>query len=222
MLQVAQCKEVPKFYGLWHGKKKKYYSLVFEFVDGVTLREKLKTCTDMPLKEKTMIIYQITEVLSFLHDKKRHHRDIKPENIMIKKDDTVKLIDFGTAKLARMTMTYTSKAVGTTFYMAPDNFDYDSNNDSEKPIEISYHIDIWSLGVMITEILSGVFPYSHMTKNENHIESWLIQKKAFPVPHEIQKKYSEFLPIIHKCLEVNKQLRCDGNTVLEYLKPYLD
>jgi len=230
VLLLLPCPVVPEFFGLWKGIKGKYYNLIFEYIEGATLRVKLNQEIQMEFKEKVTISYQISEVLCFLHNMKLIHRDIKPENIMITTNDKVKLIDFGTAKLASKTITFTSKAVGTTFYMSPDNFDFNSNDedgdgvDNPKPIAIGTAADVWSFGVMLTEILSGVFPYSHVTKNENYIESWLIQKKAFPIPQmiHIHKEYREFLPIIGKCLEIDKFNRCKSSEVLDFIRPFLN
>jgi len=140
---------------------------------------------------------------------------------MIMKDDRIKLIDFGTAKLATRTITYTSSAIGTTFYMAPDYYDFDDETESEKPVGHSTAVDVWSLGVILTEIISGVFPYSHVTRNETVIESMLIKRKKFPIPHEIKKDFHEFLPIIERCLELDRHKRCTSEDAMIFLKGYL-
>jgi len=218
-LQYAVCPEVPKFYGIWKGAKGVHYHLIFEYVEGKTLRDILEKLT---FDEKIKILYQTSEVVCFLHNKKLFHRDIKPENIMVNPDTyIIKLIDFGTAKLASKTVTFTSKAVGTTYYMAPDYFDFDDNDESDKPISYSLKVDVWSIGCMISELLSGVYPWFNLTKSENKVEAHLIKKSPFPIPKEIDANYPAFKPLLEKCLNVNADARCDCEEILAFLKPYL-
>jgi serine/threonine protein kinase len=207
-----QCPEVPKFFGIWKGKKGKYYNLIFEYVQGEALRHVMKK---LSTEEKISIIYQVAETLQFLHSKQLAHRDIKPENIIITTGQKVKMVDFGTALLAKTpgTMVFT-KSVVTTHYTAPDIFEEDSEVDDRR-------VDVWALGVLLTEVLSSVVPYSHITKNTAIIETYLIQKKPFPIPNEIIKNFENILPIIQKCLVVDKTQRCTSSDVVEFLKPFL-
>jgi len=218
-LQYAVCPEVPKFYGVWKGKKQIHYHLVFEFIEGKTLREVIHILT---FEEKIKIIYQTAEVMGFLHKRKLYHRDIKPENIMILPDmKTVKLIDFGTAKLASKTITYTSKAIGTTFYMAPDYFDFDEESESDKPISYNHKVYIWSIGCMISEILTGIYPWFNVTKNENKVEAHLIKKSPFPIPKEIDEKYPQFKPLIENCLKIKPDERYECDQIMAFLIPFM-
>jgi serine/threonine protein kinase len=215
------CPEVPKFFGVWKGKKGLYYNLIFEYIEGETLREKIQK-GDMVLDEKIRIIYDLAECLHFLHENKLLHRDVKPENIMIDKFHKIRLIDFGTAKLASKTITYTSSIIGTTHYLAPDNYDFSCDDGMEdKPVPHSTAVDIWSLGVMICEILSGIFPYSNITTNLQVIESLLVQQKPYPIPSQIKNKFSNFLPIIELCLKVDRKERCTAIDVKDYFKQFL-
>jgi serine/threonine protein kinase len=222
-LQFASklCPEVPKFFGVWKGKKGLYYNLIFEYIEGVTLRERIQK-GDMKLDEKIRIIYDLAECLHFLHENKLLHRDIKPENIMIDKFYKIRLIDFGTAKLASKTITYTSSVIGTTHYLAPDNFDFSCDDGMEdKPVPHTTAVDIWSLGVMICEILSGIFPYSNITSNLQIIESHLVQQKPYPIPSQIKKNFGEFLPIIELSLKVDRKERCTAIDVKDYFKQFI-
>ena len=122
-LQAAICEKVPKFYGVWRGETGKNYHLIFEFIVGEPLSNLIKNLT---LEEKIYILYKTAEVVRFLHHKKLYHRDIKPDNIMVNlKTKAIKLIDFGTAKLASKTVAFTKNASGTTIYMAPEFWDVD-------------------------------------------------------------------------------------------------
>jgi len=215
-LNFAECDHVPKFYGIWKGgQKKKHFALVFEFIEGNPLRNIMDA---LNFEEKLSVLIQIAEVMSFIHKKKLLHRDLKPENIMVNPEKKVKLIDFGTAKIAEKTISYTSKATGTTFYMAPDNFEVDEETESDKPISNTPKLDIWSLGCMISELLSGIYPWFNLTKQENKVETYLIKKHAFPIPKEIDAKYPEYKPIIESCTKLNPIERSSADDVIDFLK----
>jgi serine/threonine protein kinase len=217
-LNFADCVQVPKFFGIWKGgSKKKHFALVFEFIEGCPLRI-LITQNKLNNDEKISILIQVGEVMSFIHKKKLLHRDIKPENIMVDNDKKVKLIDFGTAKIAEKTISYTSKATGTTFYMAPDNFEVDVENETDKPIQNTPKIDVWSLGCLISEMITGVYPWMNLTKNEQKVESYLIKKHAFPIPKEVDTLCPNIRPIIVKCTQVDPNLRCTADEAVEDLK----
>jgi len=212
--------QVPCFHGVWKGIKGHHYHLVFEFIEGTTLREVMPKLDD---KEKMKVIYEICQLMNYFHMKKFFHRDLKPENIMISgPEKKVKLIDFGTARLASQTITYTSAALGTAFYMAPDNFHVDEDGDHEdnpeKVLTTGIKVDVWSIGCIITEILSGVFPWSNLTKNPTYVESFLIHKKPFPMPKEIEEKYPDFKDILEKCFKINPLERCSCQDLLDFIK----
>jgi serine/threonine protein kinase len=218
-LQVAEITHVPKFFGVWKGVKEKHYHLIFELINGKTLREVMEFLT---LDDKLSIIYQIADISSTLHKKKLLHRDIKPENIMIVLDTkAVKLIDFGTAKLATKTVTFTSKAVGTTFYMAPDFYNFENDDDSDKPISNSHKVDVWSIGCMISELLSGTYPWHNVTKSETKIEALLIKGHPFPIPKAIDDNFPQFKTLIERCTQTNPDQRCTSEDIKEFLLPYL-
>jgi hypothetical protein len=175
---------VPKFYGLW--KKQVYkYHIIFEYVDGNDLR---KIYDKLDRHTKLEIIRDVCEILEQLHLKKIIHRDIKPDNIMIQFDSKPFLIDFGTVKLAQHTTTYTEIQRGTFLYMAPECFDIDIDDMSDKPVPVSTYSDIWSMGCMISEIFSGVLPWHLMggpDLNETAIQKRLTNRAVFPIPNNI-------------------------------------
>ena len=133
----------------------------------------------------------------------------------------IKLIDFSTARLDKHTITYTSTAIGNSFYMAPDYYDFDEddkNMDLEKNIRISCKVDVWSVGCIISELLSGIFPWHNVTKNESKVEASLIQKKPFPIPIEIDKNYPEYKAMLQRCLEPNSDERGTCEDVRVFLR----
>ena len=128
--------------------------IVMEFVDGANLRQTIKTGTLAPA-EALAIVPQICEALQFAHDEGIVHRDIKPENILIDKRGRVKIADFGLAKLlgtdaADHSLTATHQVMGTLRYMAPEQM--------QGSREVDHRADIYSLGVVFYELLTGELP----------------------------------------------------------------
>ncbi|NOZ23275.1 MAG: serine/threonine protein kinase [Planctomycetes bacterium] len=136
------------------GQAGKFYYFLMEFVDGVNLRQAIKTQHIQP-KVALKIVTQICDALQFAHEEGVVHRDIKPENILLDKKGNVKIADFGLAKLvgpsrADFTLTSTGQIMGTPHYMAPEQM--------EKPLEVDQRADIYSLGVVFYEMLTGELP----------------------------------------------------------------
>ncbi|HUI05600.1 MAG TPA: protein kinase [Verrucomicrobiae bacterium] len=130
------------------------FYFVMEFVDGLNLRQLLNTGQISP-KEALAIVPQICEALQYAHDKGIVHRDIKPENILLAKDGTVKIADFGLAKLVGLepkdlTITGKGDVMGTPHYMAPEQV--------EHPQDVDHRADIYSLGVVFYQMLTGELP----------------------------------------------------------------
>jgi hypothetical protein len=125
-----------------------------EYVDGVNLRQ-LERREPLAPKEALAIVPQICDALQYAHDEGIVHRDIKPENILIDKKGRVKIADFGLAKLltraaADYTLTQPQQVMGTVHYMAPEQV--------EHPATVDQRADIYSLGVVFYEMLTGELP----------------------------------------------------------------
>ncbi|MGD1018713.1 MAG: protein kinase [Verrucomicrobiia bacterium] len=130
------------------------FYFVMEFVDGMNLRQLLDTGKIAP-KEALAIVPQICDALQYAHDKGIVHRDIKPENILIDKSGVVKIADFGLAKLVGLeakdlTITSARDVIGTPLYMAPEQI--------EHPQDVDHRADIYSLGVVFYQMLTGELP----------------------------------------------------------------
>ncbi len=136
---------------------------IMEFVDGVTLRE-LERAGKLSPREALQIVPQICEALQFAHDEGIVHRDIKPENILLDKKGRVKIADFGIAKILGATsgpdLTKTQSVVGTPMYMAPEQM--------EKPTSVDHRADIFSLGVVFYEMLTGELPLGKFGRRNVH------------------------------------------------------
>jgi tRNA A-37 threonylcarbamoyl transferase component Bud32 len=130
------------------------YYFVMEYVDGANLRQVLQAGTLSP-HEALAIIPQVCDALQFAHEEGVVHRDIKPENILVDRKGRVKIADFGLAKMIQpaagaYTLTVPGEVMGTPAYMAPEQI--------EKPREVDHRADIFSLGVVFYEMLTGELP----------------------------------------------------------------
>lgn len=127
--------------------------LVMEYVDGVNLRQVQRT-GGLSAREALAIIPRLCDALQYAHEKGVLHRDIKPENILLDAAGNVKIADFGLAKLggpnAMPTLTLTGARLGTAAYMAPEQI--------ESPQDVDHRADIYSLGVVLYEMLTGGLP----------------------------------------------------------------
>jgi serine/threonine protein kinase/capsular polysaccharide biosynthesis protein len=129
--------------------------LVMEFVDGGNLRQ-VEQAGRLTPEQALAIVPQICEALQFAHNEGIVHRDIKPENILLDKRGRVKITDFGIAKILGLTateeapLTGARDVVGTPHYMAPEQI--------EKPRTVDHRADIYSLGVVFYEMLTGELP----------------------------------------------------------------
>ncbi|MGO9479802.1 MAG: protein kinase domain-containing protein [Limisphaerales bacterium] len=127
---------------------------IMEYVDGPNLRQ-VEQAGKLPPREALAIIPQICAALQFAHDEGIVHRDIKPENILLDKKGRVKIADFGLAKILGQEpkdfrLTGARDIMGTPHYMAPEQV--------EKPQTVDHRADIYSLGVVFYEMLTGELP----------------------------------------------------------------
>ena len=136
------------------GRAGPFSYLMLEYVEGVNLRDLMRGGMMEPA-DAFEIIPQICDALQYAHDSGIVHRDIKPENILVDQQGRVKITDFGLAKLARedgpdRNLTGTNQVMGTPNYMAPEQV--------EKPRQVDHRADIYALGVVFYELLTGELP----------------------------------------------------------------
>jgi predicted Ser/Thr protein kinase len=145
----------PRIVGVYDfGESGGLFYLLMEFVDGVNLRGLLRQGRLEP-EEALRIVPQICEALQYAHEDGIVHRDIKPENILLDRRGNVKIADFGLAKLLGTlspdsALTGSQQVLGTLRYMAPEQM--------EKPLTVDHRADIYSLGVVFYEMLTGELP----------------------------------------------------------------
>ena len=152
------------------GQRDGIYFLLMEFVDGVTLRQALRAepIKKLSSKETLGIVGQLCDALQFAHDEGVVHRDIKPENILIDKRGRVKIADFGLARLLGQsptmpTLTGTHQLMGTPAYMAPEQI--------EGLPGIDHRADIYSMGVVFYELLTGELPLGRFSPPSERAET---------------------------------------------------
>jgi len=125
--------------------------IVMEHIAGSSLKKVIEESPMPPLKDILNWIRQIGDALSKAHQQGIVHRDIKPDNILVTDDGITKIVDFGLAKLIDYSgITDTGKTLGTAAYMSPEQAE---GND------VDHRTDIWSLGVVFYEVLTGIKPY---------------------------------------------------------------
>ncbi len=184
--------------------------IAMAYYEGDTLKDKIDSNkTGLDIEECLDIASQIADGLSRAHSKEIIHRDIKPANILMTEEGQVKIIDFGLAKLKGHTMlTKTGTTLGTVAYMSPEQ---------TRGEVVDHRSDIWSLGVMIYEMLAGEQPFKgdydqaiiYSIMNE---EPEFITKIRSEVPVEIER-------ILIKALEKNPEKRYQSvKEMLEALK----
>nr|ART36319.1 C598 [uncultured bacterium] len=166
-----------------------------ELIDGSTLREQLSYKESLQLNQILKIGVQVAEALSAAHQAGITHRDIKPENIMLRKDGYAKVLDFGLAKLSEpgalttgsgsedatrhQVNTTPGMVMGTVSYMSPEQ---------ARGKKTDARTDIWSLGVVLYEMLSGRVPFTGETVNHTIVS--ILEKEPVPlenVPAELQR-----------------------------------
>ena len=151
------------------------FYFLMEFVDGATLRQ-LQTTAQVSPREALAIVPQICDALQYAHDMGIVHRDIKPENILLDRQGRVKVADFGLAKLVGIDpepvaqggaapggpVTEAGKVMGTPQYMAPEQ--------RERPQEVDHRADIYSLGVVFYQLLTGELPLGRFAPPSRKVE----------------------------------------------------
>lgn len=136
------------------GQTSGLHFFLMEFVDGTNLRQ-LQRSGHLSPRQALQIIPQICDALQYAHDEGVVHRDIKPENVLLDRRGRVKIADFGLAKILdpdpeAHRLTVEGQVMGTPHYMAPEQID--------RPLEVDHRADIYSLGVVFYEMLTGELP----------------------------------------------------------------
>ena len=124
--------------------------IVMELIDGITLKQYMARRGEMDWRESLHFIIQIMRALEHAHSRGIIHRDIKPQNIMVLRDGSVKVADFGIACLQNNAQTMTQDALGSVHYISPEQ---------ARGEHIDARSDIYSAGVVLYEMLTGRLPF---------------------------------------------------------------
>ena len=176
---------------------------VMEYVEGHTLKShitNLKSGEGIPLRQALEWTIQIAQGLKAAHEKSIVHRDIKPENVMMTKDGSLKIMDFGIAKLRGSSgLTKTGTSLGTLAYMSPEQ---------AQGLAADHRSDIWSLGVVLYEMLTGELPFK--AEHEAAL-MYLIVNEQPPVPSQLDRKIPHPVDsVVRRMLEKDRGQRCQS------------
>lgn len=167
-------------YDVSHSDEREY--IVMELISGITLKQYMDKKGALDWKEAVHFSKQITRALSHAHERGIIHRDIKPQNIMLLRDGTLKVADFGIAALENEVYENNGQTIGSIHYIAPEQAR--GNNPDARS-------DIYSLGVVMYEMLTGTLPYTGDTLAEIAVKHMNVRpepmRKAFPaIPEELE------------------------------------
>lgn len=171
-IAVLSHPNIVKVYDVSFGDMIQY--IVMEYIDGITLKEYIAQQGVIGWKEALHLTTQILRALQHAHEKGIVHRDIKPQNIMLLQDGTIKVTDFGIARnFNSATRTMTEQAIGSVHYIAPEQAK-GGNTDGKT--------DIYSVGVMMYEMLTGKLPFVA----DNAVSVAIMQLQSTPkLPRDI-------------------------------------
>ncbi len=186
----------PNIVGIYDvGEEDGLYYIVMELVDGITLKKYIEEKGKLSVKEAVGISLQIANGLDAAHRNNIVHRDVKPQNILIARDGTAKVSDFGIAKAASSN-TITANAMGSVHYISPEQARGGYSDEKS---------DIYSLGVTMYEMLSGDLPFT----GESAVAIALahIQEDAVPLAAQDASIPRGLSNIVNKCMQKKTELR---------------
>lgn len=185
----------------------KYY-IVMEYVKGETLKDKIKREGPLPINTALQIAEEIASALENAHANNLVHCDIKPHNILLNETGHVKVADFGIARAtSSSTITYTGSVVGSVHYFSPEQ---------AKGHTISPKSDIYSLGIVMYEMLTGQVPFNGETAVSIAIKH--LQEAPIP-PHELRKDIPPLVEaIILKAMDKNPDNRFSSTELIRELE----
>lgn len=185
------------------GEYKQWFYVAMEFLSKGNLSEAMET-SYLSVQESITIFSQILSALTYSHDKNIVHRDVKPDNIMFRDDGAAVLTDFGIAKDAdsAMDLTQTGTIMGTPKYMSPEQI---------RGIAVNPTSDLYSLGIVLFQMLTGKVPYSGSTMVEvayKHLND--------PIP-ELSADLAKYQPLINGLLAKNSEDRIQNGAAAQDL-----
>ncbi len=199
-----------------HFKEGRSHYIVLEYIDGLSVEQLIQRERYLPNDMALYICYQTCKALKYAHNKNVIHRDIKPSNVLVSRRGEVKLLDFGIATSEQDSdqgLTREGMTLGSPAYMAPEQFENTRNVDKRA--------DIYSLGVMLYEMVTGKKPFPGGFSADLVAA---IQKGKYPPPQRYNPKASRMVRrIIRKCMRTKRRRRFqDLDDVLRILRHYFE
>jgi hypothetical protein len=170
--------------------------LVMEYLEGMSLDTAISSGRSLSLATKLSICVDVCNGLNYAHDRGIIHRDIKPANVMLLEDGTVKIVDFGIARIGDTGISRT-EVVGSLHYMSPEQF-------QSQPLD--RRTDIFSTGVVLYQLLTGTLPFQS-TGGEAAVMYRIIHEDPAPIGSFLQDYPPELDEIVRKALAKNRDLR---------------
>ena len=169
--------------------------LVMEYLEGSSLESAISSGRSLTLANKLRICINICNGLAYAHERGIIHRDIKPANVMLLNDDSVKIVDFGIARIGDTGISRT-EVVGSLHYMSPEQF-------QSTPLDI--RTDIFSTGVVLYRLLTGTLPFQ--AAGEAAVMYRIIHDNPLPIGSYVQGYPAELDSIVAKALAKNRENR---------------
>jgi serine/threonine protein kinase len=178
------------------------FYIVMEYADGGDLAKKLESRNGAPLPESEVLhdFIQLAIAIKYIHDRKILHRDLKAENVFLMKDGTVKLGDFGIAKVLEHTFQLCQTQVGTPYYLSPEICDGANYNSKT---------DIWSLGCILYQLCTLKYPFD--ASNLSALLMAIMRGKYQPVPTTYSK---DLRNLLGRMLTKKPEKRPSANQIL--------
>jgi eukaryotic-like serine/threonine-protein kinase len=179
--------------------------IAMEHVAGETLRQRLAGGPPLPLGEALDIAVQVASALATAHTAGVVHRDLKPENVMVRSDGLVKVLDFGLAKLAPAAATDATLSIartdegivfGTVAYMSPEQ---------ARGQDVDQRSDVWSLGVMLYEMIAGRNPFSGPSSSD--VLAAILNREPAPIARFVPDAPSELQRLLSTTLRKDREQR---------------
>jgi serine/threonine protein kinase/Tfp pilus assembly protein PilF len=189
------------------GEEQGVHFIAAEYVEGISLRERM-SAGPLALEEAVKVASQVAEALEAVHRLGIVHRDIKPENIMLRPDGIVKVLDFGIAKLTDKGSIHSDPAtqlsvetgqgiiIGTPMYMSPEQV---------RGLNVDARTDIFSLGVVLYEMIAGRMPFEGETNSE--VIASILKEEPQPLTQYSSKVPGELAQLVYKALRKNREER---------------
>jgi serine/threonine-protein kinase len=165
--------------------------IVMEFLRGVPLAKRMAAAPPLTLDDRLDIVAQLCAGLGYAHQQGVVHRDVKPANVFLLEDGTVKLLDFGIAKLTTSTLTRQGDVLGSASYMSPEQV---SGSDS-----VDGRADVWSTGVVMYELLAGRKPFEGETPTNVIVK--ILKEDPTPIENIVPNLPKQLISVVHRALQ---------------------